>query len=164
MSINLEITNRLLKLSKTLEKTSNIIFSRFGITITGYEILKLIQQGCKTTTDLSLQTDASPSAITHITKALEENDYLQRSFDLDDKRIWYFALTENGLKKLKLIESIYQLALSQLYEKYTDDQKTEVFNFLDEVERHLFHAVTEHKSEIIQFTNQLLEKSKEVNG
>jgi len=163
MDINVNITNKLLAVTQILEKTGDVIFAQFRTTFTGYEILKHINAGTTTTTALAKTMNSTLSSITHKTKVLEESGFIERSFDKNDKRIWYFAITKEGRTSLKLIESIYQEALKQLYSEFTNSQKQQVFDFLNKIENHLNHALLEHKTEFVEFVKGLL-KSRPVNS
>ena len=68
---------------------------------------------------------------------------------------------------LKLVESIYQEAMKQLYSEFTNSQKQQVFNFLKKIETHLNHALLKYKTELIEFVKGLIieyENNKSENG
>lgn len=163
MDINVNITNKLLAVTRILEKTSNVILAQFKITYVGYEILKQISAGTATTTTLAKTMNSTLSNITHKTKILEETGFIERSFDKNDKRVWCFAISKKGKTSLKLIESIYQEAMKQLYSEFTNSQKQHVLDFLNKIENHLSHALLEHKTELIAFVKDL-SKSQSVNS
>lgn len=158
MDTNVNITNKLLAVTRVLEKTSDVVFGQFGITFAGYEILKHINTGTNTTTALAKVMSSTLGNITHKTKILEASGLIERSYDKADKRIWYFAINKKGKSTIKLVESIYQEAMKQLYSGFTDSQKQQVFNFLNKIESHLNHVLLEHKIELIEFA-----KSQSIN-
>lgn len=159
MDIGANITNKLLAVTQILGKTSDVILAQFGITFMCYEILKHIDAGTATTTALAKTMNTTLSGITHKTKSLEQSGFIERSFDKNDKRVWYFAITEEGKTSLNLIESIYEEAMRQLYSEFSKTQKQQVFDFLDKIENHLNHVLHEHKTELIEFVKGLSPKS-----
>lgn len=158
MDIDIDLTNRLLAVTRSLEKTSDIIFSQFRITLTGYEILKLIDTGTETTTALSKSMYCTLSSITHKTKVLEKEGFVQRASDQHDRRIWRFSVTDKGKTTLGLIGSLYQEALKRLYSGSSHSQKQQVSEFLEKIENHLQHALGEHRSELTEFVKNWSQK------
>ncbi len=159
MDISVNITNKLLAVGQILGKTSDVVFSQFRMTFTGYEILKHINAGTATTTALAKSVNSTLSSITHKTKSLEQSGFIKRSFDINDKRIWYFAITDEGRTSLAHIEAIYQEVTQQLYSEFTNSQKQQVFDFLNKIENHLNHVLLEHKTELIEFVKRSTKKS-----
>ena len=96
MSVNTEITETLLETTRMLDRTGDMLFSRYGIAMTSYEILGYISDNISTTKGLAQKLQTTYSNITHKTKLLEEKGYINRTIDPKDKRSWNFRLTPEG--------------------------------------------------------------------
>jgi len=158
MTLDNQITNRLLATMHNLDRASDVIFARFGMTATSHGILKHISAGLSTTTALAKAMDNTLGNITHKTKALEQSGYIQRAFDPADKRVWHFAITDDGGAALDTIDAVYQAALHQLYSEFSTTQKQQVSDFLGRVQGHLDRVLTADRPDFVQFVDQLSNK------
>jgi DNA-binding MarR family transcriptional regulator len=147
MSLETDITHKLLATTRLLERTWDEVFARFGIGLRAYEILVDIAAGLDTTTQLADLTQSTPASITHKTKLMEDLGYLARRVDPDDKRVWHFSLTERGRALLETVQHVNAAALDQLYGEFSTEQKQHVASFLDALAAHL-SQVPQHRDAI----------------
>lgn len=159
MSINVDITYKLLVTARMLEKVGDMLFSRFGITARAFEILRLIDRDISTTTVLADAMQSSLANITHGTKILEEKGYVKRVVNERDKRIWCFSITEKGQGLLETVDAIYEAGMIPLYSQFPAKQKQRILGFLNATEEHL-KLVIQDDTHIAEFLSNLLKEKR----
>lgn len=137
MNVNAHIVGMLLVTARVLEKVGDVIFSRFGITLSMYELLMLIAVRVNTTTQMANVSQITLASITHKTKIMEEKGYIQRVMDNKDKRVWYFSLTPAGQRLLDTVSAVYDKLTSPLFIQLSDKEKQQIVSFLTGTEEHM---------------------------
>jgi MarR family transcriptional repressor of mepA len=158
MTINTEITESLLETARMLDRTGDMLFSRYGIAMTNYEILGFIGNNISTTKDLSQKLQTTYSNITHKTKLLEEKGYIKRTLDPKDKRSWNFCLTPEGEKTLSAIRFLHSEATKQLYNQFSEKEKQFMVDFLQAIKQHLM-MISQNRDQLTKFVNEVVASS-----
>jgi DNA-binding MarR family transcriptional regulator len=73
----------------------------FGITVEQFHILRHINHGVNSVSDLAEERCISRPAISHVVDVLANKGLLTRQHDVDDRRYVKLVLTENGAALLK---------------------------------------------------------------
>src|SRR5665647_2374611 len=115
MKSNIDIISKLLVIGRALERAGDEIFCNFGITLGMYEILMLISDNVNTTTKLASISQITPASITHKTKHMEDKGYIKRVVSKEDKRVWFFSLTNKGKNLSEMIHSMYEEITAPLF-------------------------------------------------
>jgi MarR family transcriptional regulator, repressor for mepA len=158
MTINTEITESLLETARMLDRTGDMLFSRYGIAMTSYEILGFISNNISTTKDLSQKLQTTYSNITHKTKLLEDKGYIKRTLDPKDKRSWNFCLTPAGEKTLAAIRHLHSEATKQLYNQFSEKEKQFMVDFLQAIKHHLM-MISQNRDQLAKFVNEVVNAS-----
>lgn len=158
MSVNTEITESILETARILDRTGDMLFSRYGIAMTSYEILGFISENISTTKDLSQKLQTTYSNITHKTKLLEEKGYIKRTLDPKDKRSWNFCLTPEGEKALTTIRFLHSEATKQLYNQFSEKEKRFMVDFLQAIKQHLM-MISKNRDILTKFVNEIVDSS-----
>ena len=154
-SVNAHIIGMMLVTTRALEKVGDAIFSRFGITLSMYELLMLIAVKVDTTTKMANMSQITLSSITHKTKIMEEKGYIRRVMDRKDKRIWYFSLTPSGKNLLETVSRVYDKVTTPLFTKLSEQEKKQIVAFLAETEEHMRIAL-EKRSQMLEHIDKML--------
>jgi DNA-binding MarR family transcriptional regulator len=166
MTINTEITESLLETARMLDRTGDMLFSRYGIAMTNYEILGYISNKISTTKELSQKLQTTYSNITHKTKLLEDKGYIKRTLDPNDKRSWNFCLTSEGEKTLAAIRFLHSEATKQLYNQFSEKEKQFMVDFLQAIKQHLM-MISQNRDQLAKFVNEVVDsqdKSSKYDG
>jgi MarR family transcriptional regulator, repressor for mepA len=158
MNVNTEITESLLETVRMLDRTGDMLFSRYGIAMTSYEILSFISDNISTTKDLSQKLQTTNSNITHKTKLLEEKGYIKRTLDPKDKRSWNFCLTPEGEKTLAAIRFLHSEATKQLYNQFSEKEKQFMVDFMQAIKQHLM-MISQNRDQLAKFVNEVVNAS-----
>jgi DNA-binding MarR family transcriptional regulator len=150
LSSSILINDKLLVTARLLEKAGNLLFGHFGLTTGAYEILLHIHAGANTTAALAGLLQSSLANITHKTKLLESQGYLERTVSDTDKRIWHFSLTPEGERVFGAIRMLYEKATDALYGRFSEKEKKQFLLFVDAVESHL-KAIVENQKHVEKF-------------
>jgi DNA-binding MarR family transcriptional regulator len=154
MNTNTDIVNKLLITARALERAGDEIFSRFGITWGMYEILMLVTKDVDTTTKLAGISHITLASITHKTKLMEDNGYIQRVVNKEDKRVWRFSLTTKGQDLLETIHAMYEEMTVPLFSQFSEAEKQQILKFLTATEEHLGN-VLQNRQMIAEFVDNL---------
>jgi len=157
MNTNTAIINKLLITARALERVGDEIFSRFGITLGMYEILMLIAKDVDTTTKLAGISQITLASITHKTKLMEDNGYIQRIINKEDKRVWRFSLTKKGQALLETIHAMYEQLTVPLFAQFSEVDKQHMLKFLTATEEHLGN-VLQNRQMIAAFVDNLVKQ------
>ena len=120
--------NELFKLVAILENSWDFIFSQVWLTVKTYSILYLISTWLNTSKDLLNWTYWSKPNMAKKIKFLEENWFIQRLVDENDKRIFRLYLTEKAWKSMKKVSPIYEKNISIIFNWI---EQKEISNSLD---------------------------------
>jgi DNA-binding MarR family transcriptional regulator len=145
MKINIDIISKLLVTARALERAGDEIFSSFGITLGIYEILMLVNDGVNTTSKLANVSQITPASITHKTKHMEDKGYIKRLVGKEDKRVWYFSLTNKGKSLLETIQTIYEEITAPLFANFSESYKQQTLALLAATEEHLIYILQNRK-------------------
>ncbi len=149
--------------ARALEKVGDTIFTRFGLTVSMYELLMLIAEGISTTTKMASLSQITLASITHKTKYMEEKGFIQREMNRDDKRIWRFYLTPEGQRRLDAISEVYDAVTKPLFAQLSRDERRLILSFLAATEDHMRQAL-QNRTLVAQHADQLIrEKGIELN-
>jgi DNA-binding MarR family transcriptional regulator len=157
LSVDAHIVGMLLVTARALEKVGDAIFSRYGITLSMYELLMLIAVKVDTTTRMANMSQITLASITHKTKILEEKDYIRRVMDRKDKRIWYFSLTPNGKKLLETVSKVYDKVTMPLFAQLSEKEKQQIVAFLTGTEEHMRIAL-ENRAQMLEHIDKMLQE------
>lgn len=156
-NVNAHIIGMLLVTARALEKVGDAIFSRFGITLSMYELLMLIAVKVDTTTKMANVSQITLASITHKTKIMEEKGYIRRVMDSKDKRIWYFSVTPNGKNLLETVSKVYEKVTTPLFGQLSEKEKQQIVAFLTGTEEHMRIAL-EHRSQMLEHIDKMLQE------
>jgi DNA-binding MarR family transcriptional regulator len=115
MSLHQLFINNSFKLIAVLENSGDFIFRTVGLTLKTYGVLYLISTGLDTSKSLLGGTYGSKPNMTKKLKFLEENEFVSRSIDLKDKRMFRFQLTQKAIESLEKISPIYDAATAIIF-------------------------------------------------
>ncbi len=113
--------NEIFKLVAILENSWDYIFSQVWLTVKTYWILYLISTWTNTSRDLLTWTYWSKPNMAKKLKFLEENWFINRNIDLEDKRIFRFTMTKKAINTLEKISPIYEKNISRLFDNIDDE-------------------------------------------
>lgn len=136
-NINEALVESLLAVSRRIEETGDLIFSKAGVTFSTFEVLLKINDGINTSTSLKKSLGGNMSSIAHKVKFLEQKKLIERRNDENDKRKWHFHCTKKGEETLLVSTDLYTHSLSELFKSYTDEQKGFALKFICEISAHL---------------------------
>ncbi len=156
-NINAQIVGRLFVTARALERVGDIIFSRFGLTVSMYELLLLIAHDVDTTTRMASLSQITLASITHKTKYMEEKGLIQRQINSDDKRVWRFSLTARGQDLLETISEVYDSVTKPLFGQLPEGERRLILSFLTATEDHMRQAL-QNRSLVVEHVNQLIGK------
>jgi len=157
MKSNIDIIGKLLVIGRALERVGDEIFYNFGITLGMYEILMLISDEINTTTKLANISQITPASITHKTKHMEYKGYIKRVVGKEDKRVWFFSLTNKGKSLLETIHSIYEEITAPLFANFSDSYKQQTLALLTTTEEHLIYILQNRKI-LADYVEKLIEQ------
>jgi DNA-binding MarR family transcriptional regulator len=157
MNSSIAIIGKLLVIARALERAGDEIFSSFGITLGMYEILMLIADNVDTTTKLANISQITLASITHKTKHMEDKGYIKRVVSKEDKRVWYFSLTNKGRILLETILAIYEEITVPLFAHFSESYKQQTLTLLTATEEHLRYVLQNRKI-IVDYVDKLIEK------
>lgn len=116
--------NETFKFVAMLENTGDFIFSQVWLTVKTYSILYFISIWLDTSKNLLNGTYGSKPNMTKKIKFLEENGFITREIDKNDKRVFRFSMTKKATQAMEKISPIYESAVCQLFTGI-DDEKIE---------------------------------------
>ncbi|MBX9808792.1 hypothetical protein K2X92_00170 [Candidatus Gracilibacteria bacterium] len=131
--------NELFKFVTLLENSGDFIFSQVGLTVKNYQILYLISTGLDTSKSLLGGSYGSKPNMAKKLRFLEENEFITRSIDLKDKRVFRFLLTKKGNQAMQKISPIYETAVSEIFQGI-DDKNLDIGKSIIEKCLQNFHA------------------------
>lgn len=108
MSVHQQFINESFKMVSILEHGGDFVFTQFGLTVKTYGVLYMISSGINTSRELLSDTYGSKPNMTKKIKSLEDNGFITREVDKNDKRVWRFFLTKKASDVLKKIHPIYE--------------------------------------------------------
>lgn len=131
----LEIINKLFFVKNLLEKTGNIlIFKEFGLTVSLYSPLKIIELGISDITNIQKISCETASSLTQKIKKLESLKLIIRKLDKNDKRKWIFELSKKGKSTIFEIEKKYEEIVEGLFKNFTENEEKIFYKKLNELE------------------------------
>jgi DNA-binding MarR family transcriptional regulator len=157
MKSNIDIIGKLLVIARALERAGDEILSSFGITMGMYEILMFIADNTNTTTKLANISQITLASITHKTKHMENKGYIKRVVSKEDKRIWYFSLTNKGRSLLETILAVYEEITVPLFANFPESDKQQTLTLLTATEEHLRHVLQNRKS-MVDYVDKVIEQ------
>lgn len=149
---NLNVTNKLIGIARSMEKVGDLMLSRFDLTMRTYEILINIDQGVNTNQELSKRMQSTPASIAQKTKILEKKRLIKRVVAKRDKRVWYFFHTKKGQEIFKHVQYIWKLADPHLYSQYSEKEKQLIMDFIRKTDEHLTF-ILQNRGKIDEFMN-----------
>ena len=117
--------NELFKFITLLENSWDFIFSQVWLTVKNYQILYLISTGLNTSKSLLGWSYGSKPNMAKKLRFLEENAFITRSIDNNDKRVFRFTLTKKWIESMKIVAPIYENAISEVF-KWISDKDIEI--------------------------------------
>jgi DNA-binding MarR family transcriptional regulator len=155
----MEMSDQIVSTARLLTQAGNVVLSEFGITMGTYEVILLISKGNDTTTKLGNATKSTLANITHKTKALEKEGFIERSIGDRDKRVWTFALTTKGKKFLGSVQRYYGEALDRLFSQFSEDQTATALDVIATTRQHL-EALIQDEGVLAAYAKDLAQKGK----
>jgi DNA-binding MarR family transcriptional regulator len=114
----------------------NSYSNHYGISISyAYVLLALSTKKGKPSTQIAPELGMESRSITRLLKNMEEEGYIRKSKDSDDKRQVLIFLTEDGQKKRALARDIVKNFNNLLLHEIPEDQIEIFFKVLDKVNR-----------------------------
>lgn len=110
-----DFINELFKFVTLLENSGDFIFSQVGLTVKNYQILYLISTGLDTSKRLLGWSYGSKPNMAKKLRFLEDNNFVIRSVDTKDKRVFRFTLTNKWTQAMKTVSPIYEDAISMVF-------------------------------------------------
>ena len=122
---NKEIIFSLLKLKNILNQVGRKnIFSEQGLTVSNFEILKLIfENQIKIVSDLQEYLTDSLASLTQKTQKLESLGYLKKEKDNIDPRKNILTITKKGERALERVEKKIDLVSAMIFKKFSPKEK-----------------------------------------
>ena len=114
--------NETFKFIALLENSWDFIFSQVWLTVKTYSILYFISQWTNTSKDLLNWTYGTKPNMTKKLKFLEENWFIRREIDKNDKRVFRFFLTQKAVLSMEKIKPIYEYAVWCLFTGISDEK------------------------------------------
>ncbi len=111
-----KFVNELFKFVTLLENSGDFIFSQVGLTVKNYQILYLISTWLNTSKGLLGWSYGSKPNMAKKLRFLEENEFIIRSIDTEDKRVFRFTLTKKWHESMELVSPIYEDAISMIFD------------------------------------------------
>lgn len=95
--------------------------------------LKETKQEKAKTTDISKILELSPSTITPTINSLEEKGYIQRSFDIKDRRVVFIEFTEKGVELEKTINKQFKQGITDIINHLGEEDTNELMRLLNKL-------------------------------
>ena len=109
-----------------------------GITALQYGILRIIQHGPKTITEISKRQMLDPSTLVPAVDTLERNGYAKRTNDPKDRRRTPLEITEHGQDLLARVPMLDEEdALVKALEQMSEDHQEQLLALMRELVGHL---------------------------
>ena len=109
------LIDELFRFVALLEHSGDFIFAPVWLTVKTYTVLYLISKGIDTSSLLLAGSYGSKPNMTKKLKFLEENGFISRSVDADDRRVFHFHLTKKSEEALREITPSYENALREVF-------------------------------------------------
>lgn len=143
---NVEIMNQLFIIKTLLGKAgSKEIFWEEGLTVSLYELLKIILNGANEVLEMKKYSVESSASLTQKIQKLEKLGLIKREVNKYDKRRLKFSSTEKGEKTIIRVEKKNELASSAIFFKYSKKEKEIFVDILKNLEKFLSKKVSEIK-------------------
>ncbi len=114
----------IMKASKTLEELVKKDIAAHGMKISDFAILEaLYHKGRQTIKQISEAVLINTGSITYIIDKLEKNDYLQRIYCKEDRRVVYIEITSKGNDLMNEIFPLHQKMIESLFTDITEENK-----------------------------------------
>jgi len=84
-----------------------------------------------TLSELSSQLALSSSAASVMVESLVRKQWLLRNTSTEDRRMVLISISEQGRKRMKLVETFYQKQLSDFFDSVPEEERTLVLNALE---------------------------------
>jgi DNA-binding MarR family transcriptional regulator len=121
---SLQLLYQIQKTYVLLDDYDQTILERFGLNSSQYRALLLFdQERGKRLTTISERLLLSKSTITRVIDELEENGWVERIPDPEDRRAQRVVLTPRGLQKRNQVCAAHQQALSELFHPLSSNEK-----------------------------------------
>lgn len=98
----------------------------------GYALLSIDEEGTPST-KLAPKMGMEPRSLTRMIKALEENGYIEKNVDNDDKRLVKLFLTQKGKKKREIAKNVVLSFNERVHQVISDKDLKITFNVLSKV-------------------------------
>jgi DNA-binding MarR family transcriptional regulator len=115
-----DLINEIFKFVTLLENSGDFIFSQVGLTVKNYQILYLISTGLDTSKSLLGWSYGSKPNMAKKLRFLEDNNFVIRTIDLVDKRVFRFTLTKKWNKAMETVAPLYEHAVRGIFEGIND--------------------------------------------
>ncbi len=114
----------IMKASKTLEELVKKDIAAHGMKISDFAILEaLYHKGRQTIKQISEAVLINTGSITYIIDKLEKNNYLQRIYCKEDRRVVYIEITSKGNDLMNEIFPLHQKMIESLFTDITEENK-----------------------------------------
>lgn len=132
---NIEIMSQLSSVKTLLNKAGDKeIFREEGLTVSLYEMLKIISNGSSKVLEIKKYSTESSASITQKIQKLEKLKLVKREECEKDKRKLIFTLTKKGEKTIIRIEKKIEFVSSVIFLKYSKREKEIFMDILKNLE------------------------------
>lgn len=138
MSIDERVMMAIVRIAERFKKNSAAIVKKWGLTFPQYNVLRVLdasENGQNTMRNVNRIMLVSSANMTGIAKRLEKNGFIIRAGDPKDDRLKWLQITPEGTQVLKDISDHKERSLKRYLIKYSDEQKSTLFQTLREILR-----------------------------
>jgi len=89
------------------------VFAQEGLSLLQAEVLRLVKEGASTPSRLAEHLEVKPSQVSHLLASLEEEGFLERQPDLEDRRRVLLRLSPKGEEAQARLKEAWLTAYSQ---------------------------------------------------
>jgi DNA-binding MarR family transcriptional regulator len=107
--------------------------------------LRFIECGVNTSRDLLKGIYGTKPSMTKKLQFLEENGFVTKTIDSNDRRVFRYALTKKATDTIKKLEPTYEEAVVDIFEGLTDTEVTTMQKHLEICSRNLSKLIQEEK-------------------
>jgi len=124
----------LMKASKSIQERVKTDISDHGMRTSDFTVLEaLYHKGRQTIRQISEAVLINTGSITYVIDKLEKNEWLERSYCKEDRRVVYIQLTDKGKELMDEVFPKHQKVIEELFEDISTEEIETVINVLKRV-------------------------------
>ena len=128
-----------------LENSGDFIFAPFDLTVKTFWVLRYIEGGINTSRDLLKGIYGTKPSMTKKLQFLEENGFVTKMIDSNDRRVFRYTLTKKATETLKKLQPRYEEAVVDIFDWLTETEVATMHKYLERCRKNLDTLIKEEK-------------------